>query len=132
MNSIVKTEEKRWNMLRRKEKKTQLKLTLKLEEISHKILAKERRLKKYRYRIKQYRQNKIFQNNKRNSTNKKRENARNKPIARCKGSKTILEQNMGTKRTSQKCRIIKQHKELEGSEEGHRGEIHVDSSRATL
>ena len=34
-----------------------------IEEINHKILVKEERLKKYWNRIKQYKQNRTFQNN---------------------------------------------------------------------
>ena len=51
-----------WN---RKEKTTHEKLTIKLEEINQKVLAKEGRLKRYRQRVKQYRQNRTFQNNER-------------------------------------------------------------------
>ena len=46
-----------------KEKTTQEKLTVQLEEIHQKVLAKEGRLKRYRQRVKQYRQNRTFQNN---------------------------------------------------------------------
>ena len=49
----------------RKEKTTQEKLTVHLEEIYQKVLAKEGRLKRYRQRVKQYRQNRTFQNNER-------------------------------------------------------------------
>ena len=41
------------------------KITVQLEEINQKLLAKEERLKRCRQRIKQYRQNRTFQNNKR-------------------------------------------------------------------
>ena len=51
-----------WN---RKEKTTQEKLTIKLEEINQKVLEKEGRLKRYQQRVKQYRQNRTFQNNER-------------------------------------------------------------------
>ena len=51
--------------INRKEKTTQEKLTVQLEEIHQKILAKEGRLKRYRQRVKQYRQNRTFQNNER-------------------------------------------------------------------
>ena len=47
----------------RKEKTTQEKLTIQLEEINQKVPAKEGRLKRYRQRVKQYRQNRAFQNN---------------------------------------------------------------------
>ena len=49
----------------RKEKTTQEKITINLEEINQKVLAKKRRLKGYRQRVKQYRQNRTFQNNQR-------------------------------------------------------------------
>ena len=51
--------------INRKEKTTQEKLTVQLEEIHQNVLAKEGRLKRYRQRVKQYRQNKTFQNNER-------------------------------------------------------------------
>ena len=47
------------------EKTTREKLTIQLEEINQKVLAKEGRLKIYRQRVKQYRQNRTFQNNER-------------------------------------------------------------------
>ena len=46
-----------------KEKTTHEKLTIQLKEINQKVLAKEWRLKKYRQRVKQNRQNRTFQNN---------------------------------------------------------------------
>ena len=50
--------EREW---KRQEKKT----TVKLEEINQNVLAEEGRLKRYRQRVKQYRQNRTFQNNER-------------------------------------------------------------------
>ena len=47
----------------KKEKSTQRKITIQLEEINQKVLAKEGRLKRYRQKVKQYRQNRTFQNN---------------------------------------------------------------------
>ena len=49
-----------WN---KKEKATRGKITLQLEEINQKVMAKEGRLKRYRQKVKQYRQNRTFQNN---------------------------------------------------------------------
>ena len=49
----------------KKERATQEMITVHLEEINQKVLAKEGRLKRYRQRVKQYRQNKSFQNNER-------------------------------------------------------------------
>ena len=52
-------------IIRNRKEKTLEKFTIKLEEINQKVLAKERRLKRYLERIKQYRQNRTFQNNER-------------------------------------------------------------------
>ena len=49
----------------RMEKTTREKITVQLEEINQKVLAKEGRLKRYRQRVKQYTQNRTFQNNER-------------------------------------------------------------------
>ena len=40
-------------------------ITIQLEEINQKLLAKEGRLKRYRKRVKQYRKSSTFQNNER-------------------------------------------------------------------
>ena len=48
----------------RKEKATREKI-MQLEEINEKVLTKEGRIKRYRQRVKQYRQNRTFQNNER-------------------------------------------------------------------
>ena len=56
--------ERRWNKRGKKEQATWEKTTVQLE-INQKILAKEGRLKRYRQRVKQYRQNRTFQNNER-------------------------------------------------------------------
>ena len=49
----------------RREKVTQEKLAIQLEEIEQKVLAKEGRIKRYRQKVKQFRQNRTFQNNER-------------------------------------------------------------------
>ena len=46
-----------------KKRQQRTKLTIQLEKIKQKIMVKERRLKRYRDRIKLYKQNKTFQNN---------------------------------------------------------------------
>ena len=51
-----------WN---KNKKTTREKLAIQLEEINQKVLATEGRLKRYRQRVKQYRQNTTFQNNER-------------------------------------------------------------------
>ena len=53
----------------KKEQATQEKIIVQLEEINQKVLAKEGRLKRYRQRVKRYRQNRTFQNNEKNSIN---------------------------------------------------------------
>ena len=49
----------------RNEKSTQEEIIIQLEEMKQKVLAKEGRLKRYQQRVKQYRQNRAFQNNER-------------------------------------------------------------------
>ena len=49
----------------RMQKTTQEKITVQLEEMNLKVLAEEGRLKRYRQRVKQCRQNRTFQNNER-------------------------------------------------------------------
>ena len=48
-----------------KEKSNTRKISIQLEENNQKVLTKEGRLKRYRQRVKQYRQNRTFQNNER-------------------------------------------------------------------
>ena len=62
---IIKQKKDAGIIRNRKKKTTQEKLTIQLEEINQKVLAKEGRLKRYRQRGKQYRQNRTFQNNER-------------------------------------------------------------------
>ena len=49
----------------KKEKATEEKITIQLKELNQKVLAKEGIFKIYRRRVKQYRQNRTFQNNER-------------------------------------------------------------------
>ena len=55
-----KTKERFWNMWERKGIRNTRKKTVQLEEINQKLLTKEGRLKRYRQRVKQYRQNRTF------------------------------------------------------------------------
>ena len=50
---------------KRMEKTTREKITVQHKEINQKVLAKEGRLKRYRQRVKQYKQNRTFQNDER-------------------------------------------------------------------
>ena len=118
----------------RKEKITQEKLKIQLEEIYQKVRAKEERLKKYRQRVKQYRQNRTFQNNER------------KFYQQLGGddNKTYQQPDAReTERFSTKIWQPKQHKEkaewinhitreLEKLEESPKAEIHTDLLKTTL
>ena len=118
-----------WN---RKEKTTQEKLTIQLEGIYQKVLAKEGRLKRYQQRVKQYRQNRTFQNNER------------KFYQQLEGDKAY--QQLDPKETQQFWTKIWQPKkhnekaewinhitrELEELEESPKGEIHTDLLKTTI
>ncbi len=58
-----------------KRKATQFKQTIQLEEINQKVLAKERRLKIYRDRIKQYRQKITLKKQEKNHFSLQRDNS---------------------------------------------------------
>ena len=62
---MIKQKENAGIIRNRQEKTTLEKLKIQLEEINQKVLAKEGRLKRYRERVKQYTQNRTFQNNER-------------------------------------------------------------------
>ena len=62
---MIKQKKDAGRIRNRKAKTTQGKLTIQPEKINQKVLAKEGRLKRYRQRVKQYRQNRTFQNNER-------------------------------------------------------------------
>ena len=67
----------------KKEKAAQeKKITIQLEEINQKVLAKEGRLKRYRQRVKKYRQNRTFQTAKENFINNLEEMTRKQPDAK--------------------------------------------------
>ena len=108
------------------------KITVQLEEINQKVLAKERGLKRYRKRVKQYKQNRTFQNNER------------KFYQQLGGSDTKTYQQLDIKETERFWTKIWQPKkhyenaewinnitrELEGLEEDPEMEIHVKMESA--
>ena len=120
--------------INRKEKTTQEKLTVQLEELHQKVLAKEGTLKRYRQRVKQYRQNRTFQNNER------------KFYQELGGDDNKTHQQPNAKETERFWTKIwqpKQHnekvewinhitRELEQLKEGPKAEIHTDLLRTTL
>ena len=112
----------------RMENITQGKITVQLEEIYQKVLAKEGRLKRYRQRVKQFRQNRTFKNNE------------IKFYQQLGGHDTKTYQQPDAKETEQFWTKIwrpKKHnekaewinnmtRELEGLEEGSKAEIHIE------
>ena len=62
---MIKQKEDAGIIRNRKEKTTHEKPTILLKEINQKVLAKEGWLKRYQQRVRQYRQNRTFQNNER-------------------------------------------------------------------
>ena len=118
----------------KKEEATWGKITVQLDEINQKVLAKEGRLKRYRQRVKQYRQNRTFQNNERKFYQQLVES----------DTKTYQQSHVKeTERFGAKIWEPKKHKEnaewinnitkeLDGLEEGPKMEIHVDLLKTTL
>ena len=87
--------------INRKENTTREKLTVQLEKIHQKVLANEGRLKRYRQRVKQYRQNRTFQINERKFYQQlggDRNKTHQQPNA--KENRTVLDKNMATKTIS--------------------------------
>ena len=124
-------QERRWHIrkLSRLQKK---KIAVQLEEINQKVLAKERRLNRYRQKVKQYRQNPTFQNNGR------------KFYQKLGWSNTKTYQQPDAKETERFWTKIWQQKhnenaewinnitrKLEGLEEGRKTEIHIDLLKTT-
>ena len=84
---------------KRMEKTTREKITVQLEEINQKVLAKEGRLKRYRQRVKQYRQNRTFQNNERKFYHQLvGHDTKNISTTRRQRNRTILDENMATEK----------------------------------
>ena len=118
----------------RMEKTTREKIILQLKEINQKVLVKEGRLKRYRQRVKQYKQNRTFQNNER------------KFYQQLGGHDTKTYQQRDPKETEHFWTKIWQPKkhnekaewinnmttELEGLKEGPKGEIHIELLKKTL
>ena len=112
----------------KKEKATQEKIAIQLEEINQKVLAKERRLKRYRQRVKQYRQNKTFQNNERKFCQQL--GGDDTKICKepdAKETKRFWTEMWQPKTYNQKAEWINiKTRESEGLEEGPKAEIHID------
>ena len=126
--TIPNNEERRWNKRGWRRNGQHGEKTVQLEEINQKILAKEVRLMRYRQRVKQFRQNRTFQNNKR------------KFYQQLGGSDTKTYQQLDAKETERFWAKIwepKKHNEnaewinnitidFDGLKEGPMVEVHVD------
>ena len=120
--------------INRKEKTTQEKLTVQLEEIHQKVLAKEGRLKRYRQRVKQYRQNRTFQNNERKFYQELRgDDNKTHQQPNAKETERFWTKIWQPKQHNEKAEWINHiTRELEQLEEGPKAEIHTDLLRTTL
>ena len=105
-------------------------ILIKLEEINQKVLAKEGRLKRHRQRVKQYRQNRTFQNNERKSYQQVEDDR-----------KTSQQPDAGEtdqlpppkKKHNEKAEWINNKtKVLEGLEEMPKAETHINLLKKTL
>ena len=84
---------------KRMEKTTREKIKVQLQDINQKVLAKEGRLKRYWQRVKQYRQNKTFQNNEGKFYQQLGgHDTKNIPTTRRQRKRTILYENMATEK----------------------------------
>ena len=129
-----KTKKRRWNMLKqKKEKATRRKITVQLEEINQKVLAKEGRLKRYRQSVKQYRQNRTFQNNERKFYQQLGGDDAKNTNNRMQKKPNDFGLDMATKKYNGKAEWRNtMTKELEGLEVGLKVEIHIDLLKMTL
>ena len=117
------------------EKTTREKITVQLEEINQKVLAKEGRLKRYRQRVKQYRQNRTFQNNERKFYQQlvgvHDIKTYQQPDAR--ETERFWTKIWQPKKHNEKAEWINDKtSELEGLEEGPKAEIHIKLLKKTL
>ena len=110
------------------------KITVQLEEINQKILAKEGRLKRYRQRVKQYRQNRTFQNNERKFYQQLgRSDTKTYQQPDAKETERFLAKIWEPKKHNENAECINNiTRELDGLEEGPKIEIHVDLLKTTL
>ena len=118
---------------KRMEKTTREKITVQLEEINQKVLANEGRLKRYRQRVKQCRQNRTFQNNKRKFYQQlggHDTKTYEQPDAR--ETERFWTKIWRPKKHNEKAEWINyMTKEIKGLEEGSKVEIHIDLLKKT-
>ena len=120
---------------KKQKQKRQTTLTVQLEMINQKILTKEKRLKRYRDWVKQFKEDRIFQNNEKKKFYQKvgEECTRTNQQPDAKETKQfwckIWEQNEYNRTTEW---INRMKKELPKLEEDLEPEIYLESFRATL
>ena len=115
----------------KKEKATQEKITIQLKKINRKVLAKEGRLKRYRQRVKQYRQNRTFQKQRKKilSTTGRTKTFQQPDAKETERFGTKIWQPKNNEEAEWKNNMTR---ELEGFEEGPKAEIHIDFLKTTL
>ena len=113
---------------KRMEKTTREKITVQLEEINQKVLAKEGRLKRYRQRVKQYRQNRTFQNNERKCYQQiGGHNIKTYLQPDARETERFWTKIWQPKKHNEKAEWINDMtRELEGLEEGPKAKIHIE------
>ena len=116
------------------EKTTREKITVQLEEINQKVLAKEERLKRYPKRVKQYKQNRTFQNNERKFYQQLgRHDTKAYQQADAKETERFWTKIWQPKKHNEKAEWINNMtRELKELKEGSKGEIHIELLKKTL
>ena len=117
-------------MLEQKGKATEVKMTKQLEEIKQKVLAKEKRLKKYRDREEQNRRNRKFQNNERKFYQQLEDGTKTYQKLDVRKAKQFWIK-IWLPREHKKRMISNMGKEI-GLEEGPKAKMHIDSFRKPL
>ena len=125
---------RRTEISKKKEQATRGKITVQLEEINQKVLVKEGRLKRYRQRVKQYRQSRTFQTNER-IFHQQLGGSYTKTYQQpdIKEAERFWAKIWQPKKNNENAELINNiTRELDGLEEGPEMEIHVDLLRTTL
>ena len=116
------------------DKTTREKITVQLELKKQNVLAKEGRLKRYRQRGKQYKQNRTFQNNERTFYPQLgRHNTKTYQQPDAKETKCFWTKIEQPKKHNEKAEWMNNMtREIEGLEEGPKGEINIELLKTTL
>ena len=120
-------------MLGQKEKSNTRKITIKLEEINQKVMAKEGKLKRYQQKAKQYQQNRIFKNNERKFCQQVGGDGTLYLQSNERETEQFWSKLWQPREDNKKAEwISNMAKEFKGLEEGLKAEIHIDLLKTTL